>query len=94
VVLFRGVAGAYNAPTVGIQSQGGPVSSKKQLRRARQAQEQEEKQRSKVNPVWMFLASIAAVVVVVGVAMFFFGPERGAPPWPGAVWSAQHGHWH
>jgi hypothetical protein len=70
------------------------VSSKKQLRRDRQAREQVEKERTKLNPVWMFLLSIAAVVVVLGAAAFFFGPDRGPPPWPGAVWSSAHGHWH
>jgi hypothetical protein len=70
------------------------VSSKKQLRRARQAKEQEEKQRIKVNPVWLFLVSIAALVVVAGVVTFFFGADHGPPPWPGAVWSPLHNHWH
>jgi hypothetical protein len=69
------------------------VSSKKQLRRARQAKEQEEKKR-KVNPVWLFLVSIAALVVVAGVVTFFFGADHGPPPWPGAVWSPLHNHWH
>ena len=70
------------------------MSSKKQLRRERQAKQQFEKQKTKVNPVWMFLLSIAAVVVVSGVVFFFFGPDRGPPPWPGAVWSPDHNHWH
>jgi hypothetical protein len=70
------------------------VSSKKQLRRARQAREQVQKEKTKLNPVWMFLLSIAAVVLVLGVVALFFGPDRGPPPWPGAVWSEAHQHWH
>jgi hypothetical protein len=43
----------------------------------------------------MFIGSIAAVVLVLGVvAMIFRGEGPGTPPWPGAVWSEQHGHWH
>jgi hypothetical protein len=76
------------------ESQEAPVSSKKQLRRVRQAKEQVEKERNKMNPVWMFLFSIAAVVAVVGVLTFFFGPDHGEPPFPGAVWSTLHQHWH
>jgi hypothetical protein len=78
----------------GSESQEAPVSSKKQLRRARQAKEQVEKERSKVNPVWMFLFSIAALVVVAGVVAFFFRADHGPPPFPGAVWSTLHNHWH
>ena len=70
------------------------MSSKKQIRRARQEKAQAEKKQTRFNPVWMFLLSIAALVVVVSVGAFFFREDHGPPPWPGAVWSSQHGHWH
>ena len=70
------------------------MSSKKQLRRARQEREKVAKGRTKLNPVWMFLVSIAALVLVFGTVAFFFREDHGPPPWPGAVWSAEHDHWH
>jgi hypothetical protein len=71
------------------------VSTKKQLRRARREQAQVAKERAKVNPTVLFIASIAAVVLVLGVVAFFVrGEGPGEPPWPGAIWSDQHGHWH
>jgi hypothetical protein len=70
------------------------LSSKKQLRRARRAQVEVAKERAKVNPTILFIASIAAVVLVLGVVAFVFRADTPPPPWPGAVWSPQHGHWH
>jgi hypothetical protein len=52
------------------------------------------KERAKVNPTILFIASIAAVVLVLGVVAFVFRGDTPPPPWPGAVWSDQHGHWH
>ena len=70
------------------------MSSKKQLRRARREQAQVAKER-RMDPTIVFIASIAAVVLVLGVVAFFVrGEGPGAPPWPGAVWSEPHGHWH
>jgi hypothetical protein len=71
------------------------VSSKKQLRRARREQAQVAKERARINPTILFIASIATLVLVLGVVAFVFrGEGPGAPPWPGAIWSEQHGHWH
>ena len=70
------------------------MSSKKQLRRARRERAAQEKTHGKWNPVTLFIVSIAALVLVLGVASFFLGEDHGPPPWPGAVWSSLHGHWH
>jgi hypothetical protein len=67
------------------------MSSKKQLRRERQQQKGTTKPR--LNPVSIFLLSIAALLLVVGVIGSLRGSSR-EPPWPGAMWSEAHGHWH
>ena len=67
------------------------MSSKKQLRRERQQQKVTTKAR--LSPVSIFLLSIAALLLVVGVLGSLFGSNR-EPPWPGAMWSESHGHWH
>jgi hypothetical protein len=71
------------------------MSSKKQLRRKRQ-KEEEERPRGKVNPAVLFIVGIATVVLalVAGVALFGGASGPGEPPWPGAVWSPAHDHWH
>jgi hypothetical protein len=33
-----------------------------------------------------------ALVLTVIVTVVFV--DREEPPWPGAVWSSPHGHWH
>jgi hypothetical protein len=47
-----------------------------------------------MNPATMFLLSVVAVVVVLGLVAFVFRSEGDRPPFPGAVWSVEHGHWH
>ncbi len=76
--------------------QGREMSSKKARRRNRQKVEEEERRRRKLNPATVFLLGIAAVVLLTAlVAWGLGGPSGpGEPPWPGAVWSASHGHWH
>ena len=69
------------------------MSTKKQLRRERQKKKQEEVAKTRKSPVWIFILSIAAILVAIGVYGSFFGESR-EPPWPGATWSAAHGHWH
>ena len=71
------------------------MSSKKQLRKRRQ-EEEKASPRSKVNPAVLFIAGIAVVVLglVVGVAVSGGESGPGEPPFPGAVWSPAHGHWH
>jgi hypothetical protein len=73
------------------------MSSKKARRKQRQEQEQkQEGRRGKLNPVTLFMLGIGAAVViaVLSAVVFGDGSDRGEPPWPGAVWSAPHGHWH
>lgn len=73
------------------------MSSKKARRRARQQQELEEAGRgSRLSPVTLFILSIgAAVLLTVAAAIVFTDrSDRGEPPWPGAVWSSPHDHWH
>lgn len=71
------------------------MSSKKQLRRKRREQEQEGR-RSRTNPAWIFILAIALslAVLVGGYVLFSDRSGLGDPPWPGAVWSDDHGHWH
>lgn len=70
------------------------MSSKKQLRRVRREHTEEVKQHSKYNPATLFMVAVVGAVIVLGVFAFFFRSEADAPPWPGAVWSPEHGHWH
>ena len=71
------------------------MSSKKARRRERQEQNQDGGRR-KLRPVTLFILSIGlAVLVTVVVAVVLGGRSApGGSPWPGAVWSAAHGHWH
>ena len=71
------------------------MSSKKARRRERRKQEEEEGRRSGLNPVTVFIVSIAlAILLMTAGVMLFGGSGPGEPPWPGAVWSSSHGHWH
>ena len=71
------------------------MSSKKARRRDRQEQNQ-ERGRSGLSPVALFILSIALAVLatVVGAVVFGDRSDRGEPPRAGAVWSTAHGHWH
>jgi hypothetical protein len=68
------------------------MSSKKLLRRERQ-QQKEGTTKARLSPVSIFLLSIVALLVVVVMIGILTGSNR-EPPWAGAVWSEQHGHWH
>lgn len=69
------------------------MSSKKQLRRKRQQQKAAKRQR--FNPATAFILLVLALVLAIGVtAAILGGGDRPPAPWPGAVWSAEHGHWH
>jgi hypothetical protein len=70
------------------------MSSKKQLRRERREKTEQVKQRSKVNPATVFMIGVVAAVLVMGVFAFFFQSDTNRPPFPGAVWSPEHNHWH
>lgn len=68
------------------------MSTKKKLRRRRQTQEKEK--RGGINPAVAFIVFVGlaiAAVVLIGYLLGGGGPE---PPFPGAVWSPEHGHWH
>jgi hypothetical protein len=67
------------------------MSTKKQLRRERQRQKGTTKAR--LSPVSIFVLSIVALLLVVGVIGSLVGSNR-EPPWPGAIWSEAHGHYH
>ena len=68
------------------------MSTKKQRRREKR-QEQKGAAKSRLSPVSIFVLSIAALLLVVAVIGGLLGSNR-EPPWPGAIWSAAHGHWH
>lgn len=71
------------------------MSSKKQLRRKRKQEKAEAARTKGVNPATAFIVIVLVAFVIVGlVAVLRGGPDVGPPPWPGAVWSAEHGHWH
>ena len=71
------------------------MSSKKARRRERQEKSQDT-ERARISPVTLFLLSIGVVLLLtVGVTVVLGDrSDRGDPPWPGAVWSAAHEHWH
>ena len=71
------------------------MSSKKARRRKRRNQDQ-ERQGTGLSPVTIFILSIGVVMLLIVVVAVVFGDrsDRGERPWPGAVWSNQHGHWH
>lgn len=70
------------------------MSSKKARRRERQQKKQEEvRSRGKLSPVTLFMLAIGTALVITALVNVFF-VDRGDPPWPGAVWSDAHGHWH
>jgi hypothetical protein len=68
------------------------MSTKKQLQRERQRQKGTTKAR--LSPVSIFVLSIVALLLVVGVIGSLVGSDLPPPPWPGAIWSETHGHYH
>lgn len=71
------------------------MSSKKEIRRKRREHRQAEEQRRGRNPAILFALGIAAAILItLGLFAAFGDGGPGEPPWPGAVWSAAHGHWH
>ena len=68
------------------------MSSKKARRRKDQEQAQDRSRRT-LSPVILFMLGIGLAVALVVLGAVIFG-DREEPPFPGAVWSEQHGHWH
>jgi len=72
------------------------VSSRGSAKRHRQEAQKAEARRGSRRGVRLFtVLLVGTVVVLVAVAVLFRG-ERNLPMGPGggAVWSAEHGHWH
>jgi hypothetical protein len=71
------------------------MSSKKARRRKGHEQDQDGSGK-RLSPVALFflIIGLAMLVTVVGALVFRDRSDRGAPPWPGAVWSGAHEHWH
>ena len=71
------------------------MSSKKALRK-KQREKAKADSRKGVNPALLFVVGVGfALLVTVAVSMMWGESSApGDPPWPGAVWSDAHGHWH
>jgi len=72
------------------------MSSKKARRKAQREKESQEARQGRFSPVTLFIVGIglAVVVTIVGAYLLGVGSGPGEPPFPGAVWSPSHGHWH
>lgn len=72
------------------------MSSKKARRRKRRNRGKKGRRSSKLNPAHVFTLSVAVAILLIVVGVLVFGDTSGPgePPWPGAVWSPSHGHWH
>lgn len=72
------------------------MSSKKQRRRKQREEEAKKGGGGGMNPATRFIILIAVILgfLVGGALLFGESNAPGDPPWPGAVWSEQHGHWH
>ena len=75
-----------------LPNQGCRMSSKKARRRKLQEQTQDRSRRS-ISPATILILGIGLALRLTVVGSFIFG-GREEPPFPGAVWSAEHGHWH
>jgi len=75
-----------------LHNHGGEMSSKKARRRKLQEQAQDRSRRT-ISPATIFILCIGLALVLTVVGSVIFG-DREEPPFPGAVWSAEHGHWH
>lgn len=73
------------------------MSSKKAHRQQRrEAERARTEARRGMNPALAFALVIAAAIGLTLGGVMLFGDRSGPgdPPWPGAVWSPAHGHWH
>ena len=76
---------------------GASMSSKKARRKERLEKEQERALRRRgLSPVTLFMVGLGlAVLLTIGVSVALGDrSDRGERPWPDAVWSAAHDHWH
>ena len=67
--------------------------SSKKARRRRVQEETQEHSRKGLSPTTLFIIGIGLIIVLTVAGSVVFG-DREERPWPGAVWSAEHGHWH
>lgn len=70
------------------------MSSKKKLRQQRREKRAAERRTRGMNPATKFILATIALVVILGIVASLRGGPGGEAPWPGAVWSEAHGHWH
>lgn len=73
--------------------------SSKKARRKQNKEQRKARSRKKRNPAKVFIAAMLGLLVLIVVGALLFGDPTasgpdGDPPWPGAVWSPEHGHWH
>lgn len=64
--------------------------AKRQQKEARQAAARRDSQAA----VKRLTLGVIGVIVLLGIAAVLLRGEGSASPRPGAVWSAEHGHWH
>jgi hypothetical protein len=67
--------------------------SSKKARRRKLEERTQDRSRRRLSPVTLFILGIGLALLVTVVGSVVLG-DRDEPPFPGAVWSDQHGHWH
>ena len=72
------------------------MSSKKERRKKRQAAQEQSGSRKRWSSatIFMLVMGLTLVILVVGALVLGDSGTQGEPPWPGAVWSSSHDHWH
>jgi len=75
-----------------LPNHGCGMSSKK-ARRRKLLEQTQDRSRRPISPAAIFVLCIGLALVLTVVGSVIFG-DREEPPFPGAVWSADHGHWH
>lgn len=80
--------------TDGRNLEDGMSSRGKARRHERKAQQAAARRDARKGVRVLTMLVAAAVVLVAIAAVVFRDGSRPPPPRPGAVWSAEHGHWH